>query len=176
MLILKGRTFPTTHFHIPSPRNTLTKSYQFQHYRSFSKSQQKHLLGQSSLHEHPLRVKIERDMHCQSWLFLEIRTKSTMPKNAFFSNGPNFLCLKQTPSLVHDPNTFPYIFGFIYLIYFYFNHLKIKLNQINDMKLMKTCFNLILKRITIQICCILPKYSCKLGKGGNIHIWKFFKI
>ena len=43
MLILKGMTFPTTHLHIPSPRNALTKSYQFQHYRSFSKVNKKAL-------------------------------------------------------------------------------------------------------------------------------------
>ena len=28
-------TFPTTHIHIPSPRNALTKIYQFQHYSEF---------------------------------------------------------------------------------------------------------------------------------------------
>lgn len=32
----------------------------------------------------PLRVKIKGDMHCQSWLFLEICPKSTMLKTTFF--------------------------------------------------------------------------------------------
>ena len=42
-LILKRKTFPTTHLHTSSPRNALTKSYQFQHYRSFSKVNKKGL-------------------------------------------------------------------------------------------------------------------------------------
>ena len=37
MLILKGMTFPTIHIHTPSPRNALTKRYEFWHYRSFVK-------------------------------------------------------------------------------------------------------------------------------------------
>ena len=43
MLILKGMTFPKSHLHIPSPRNALTKNYQFLHYRSNSKVNKKAL-------------------------------------------------------------------------------------------------------------------------------------
>ena len=42
-------TFPTTHLHTSSPINALTKSYQSQHYRSFSKVNKKAWRCQISL-------------------------------------------------------------------------------------------------------------------------------
>ena len=76
-------------------------------------------------------VKIERDVHCQSWPFLETCTKSTMPKRHFSSSGPNFLCLYLvlTWSTTHEPlhASLNYLFD---LLWFYSFKIQIKSNKI----------------------------------------------
>ena len=76
--------------------------------------------------------------------FWKFAQSQQCPKMYFSSNGPNFLCLQHTPSLVHDPYTFPWIIGFIYLIYFDFYHLKNQIKSNKWYKIMKGCFDLIL--------------------------------
>ena len=58
--------------------------------------------------------------------FWRIVKSQQCPKLHFLANGPNFLCLHLTSNMVHNPNTIPHVIGFIYLIYFDFNHLKVK--------------------------------------------------
>ena len=76
MLILNGMTFPTTHIHTPSPRNALTKSYQFQHYRSFSKVNKKALY----VKDHNLRLVNQNDMGPKA-LVRGLKDPSKMSKN-----------------------------------------------------------------------------------------------
>ena len=121
------------------------------------KSQQKHIFYKSFIHEMEdsiemrpkglLRVHLKLSKKSKNTLlgsklkeicivkvshFWKIVKSQQCPKLHLLSNGPNFLCLHLTSNMVHDQNTLPHVIGFIYLIYFYFNHLKIKLNQINN--------------------------------------------
>ena len=95
----------------------------------------------------PFGSKLEEICIVKVGHFWRIVKSQQCPKLHFLANGPNFLCLHLTSSNVHDPSTLSYIIDFIYLIYFDFNHLKIKLNQINDVKYRRFVFDLILNEM-----------------------------
>ena len=78
MLILRGVPFPTIHLHTPSPRNALTKSYQFLHYRSNSKVNKSTLWVKG----HNLRLVNPNDMGPKA-LVRGLQDLSKMSKNMF---------------------------------------------------------------------------------------------
>ena len=88
MLILKGMTFPKIHLHIPSPWNSLIKSYLFLHYRSISKVNKNALWVKG----HNLRLVNPDDMGPKE-LVRGLQELSKMSKNMVIWSKLSKLCI-----------------------------------------------------------------------------------
>ena len=158
-LMLNMMQLPTIHLQLPSSKYALTRSYEFGHYRSFWKVNKNTFFVKASyismeyqismrpkglLRGHLKLSKKSKNTFIESKLkelcigevdlFCKIVKSQMCLKLQFLSNGPNLLCLSWVCNMVHDPWSFPLSFILIYLIYFDFYPLKIKLNQINHLR------------------------------------------
>ena len=141
-LIFKRMQLYIIHLHLPSSKYELTRRYEFGHYRSFWKVNKNtfwvkasymnmedsiEMIPKGLLRGHiklskkskntSLGSKLKELCIGQVDLFCKIAKSQMCPKLHFLLNGPNFLCLHWTYSMVQDPWAFPLV------IYFYFYHL-----------------------------------------------------
>ena len=128
-LILNRIKFPTIHLQLPSSKYTLTKGYEFWHYRFFWKINKNTLWVKASymnmedsiemipkglFRGHPKLSKKSKNTSLGSNLrelcigqvdhFCKIAKSQMCSKMHFLLNGPNFLCLHLNYNVVHDSN------------------------------------------------------------------------
>ena len=138
-LILKRMKLPTIHLHTPSPKNALTRSYEFGHYRSFWQVNKNTFWVKASYMNmensiemipkglfsgyHKISKKSKNTSLGSKWRELCIGqvdhfckiAKSQMCSNLhFFLNGPNFLCLHLNYDVVRESNVHSPIMCFIF--------------------------------------------------------------
>ena len=87
-LILNRMQFPIIHLHTPSSRNALTKSYQFQHYRSFLKVNKNTFFAKA----YNLNMEYQNEMRPNGLIILNLKLSRKF-KNISKSSKLKKLCI-----------------------------------------------------------------------------------